>query len=73
MSFIYEIENNGVKVPLTCECDYDYCTDSGASAYLEKAMLGEWNLAGLMTKDEREEIENFYLWQLAEIQKGERI
>jgi hypothetical protein len=69
MSFIYEIENNGVKVKLECQCDYDYCTDSGPSAYLEKAMLGDWNLAGLMTREEKSEIEEYYLENWQELDK----
>jgi hypothetical protein len=71
MTFIYEIENNGVKVPLECQCDYDYCTDTGASAYLEKAMLGGWDLSGPMTQDEREEIEQFYLDHLYQIEQDQ--
>jgi hypothetical protein len=69
MTFIYEIENNGVKVPLTCQCDFDYCTIEGASACLTKAMLGGWNLEGLMTEEEREEIEEYYLENRRELDK----
>jgi hypothetical protein len=69
MTFIYEIENNSVKVPLVCTCDYDYCTDQGPSAYLTHAMVGDWNMVGLMTKDEREEIEDFYLENWRELDK----
>jgi hypothetical protein len=69
MTFIYEIENNGLMVKLQCQCDYDYCTEQGASAYLTHAVLGDWNLAGLLSPEEREEIEEWYLENWQELDK----
>jgi hypothetical protein len=64
-SFKYTIENNGVQVDLICRCDYDYSTDRGPEACLMSAKVSElpdsWNLMPLMTKEEREEVEEFYL------------
>jgi hypothetical protein len=69
MTFIYEIENNMVKVPLVCECEYDYCNIQGASAYLVSAMVGDWNLVGLMTDEEQIEIQDYYLENWQELDK----
>ncbi|GAF94129.1 unnamed protein product [marine sediment metagenome] len=65
--FEYEIENNSVMVKLLCECEYDYATDTGASACLTHAMLGGWNLAPLLSESESEEIEEWYLENWYEI------
>lgn len=69
MTFTYSIENNGVMVPLICTVEPDYCTEEGPSAYLTHAMVGDWNLVGLMTDEERIEIQDFYLANAYEIEQ----
>ena len=56
MKFLYEIENNGVKVPLVCEC-----ACSQGIHYLVSAKVGDWNLVDLMTEEEQSEIEDYYM------------
>jgi hypothetical protein len=75
--FKYTIINNGTPVDLWCKVDYDYCTDLGPSAHLLSARVNPgkdcWNLLPLMTKDEREEIEEYYLDNLREIETGKAL
>ena len=71
MIFTYKIENNGVHVELVCRCGSE---DTGSEAaatppYLISAMLGEWDLSGLMTETEIEDIERFCLENIYEIEQ----
>jgi hypothetical protein len=73
MEFKYTIMNNDTPVELICKCDYSWSSDRGGEAYLESARINpardSWNLVPLMTKEEREEVEEFYLDNLRAIEE----
>jgi hypothetical protein len=72
MQFKYTIINNDTPVELLCVCDYDYSTDRGPEAFLTSAKIGRtgWNIAKLLTEEDREECEAFYLQNLYEIEQA---
>jgi hypothetical protein len=66
MMFIYNLENNGVDVPLLCFVSYDYSTDRGPEACLDRVYMTECadecpNLINILKKEDKEEIEQAYL------------
>jgi hypothetical protein len=71
MEFKYLLRNNGVDVPLFCQCDYDWSTDRGAEAYLVSVTMGQGkpNVVKLLKKQDRLDIEEYYLENLHEFNK----
>ena len=67
--FVYEIWSGGKLVPVLCGVTYDYADDTGQEACLVFAKINEWNVISLIDKEVREEIEQFYLENVYEIEQ----
>jgi hypothetical protein len=71
MEFKYLLRNNGVDVPLFCQCDYDWSSDRGAEACLVSVTMGpdKPNVVKLLKKQDRLDIEEYYLENAYQIEQ----